>query len=203
MENQAIALGKAHERGIQDELVKPLLESSWCKSSPAKAVAGRPVASVAIRRVTGGCEAYTARKQAVRIQLRNRLSLRIADAVSLAEGSIRTADRRGGLEVAGVPSPGHAFTETPCEPRRSRHLSRDMGPVVPNPKRTWCLQREGSLRRQANRPSTRSSGHQGRPEVAAMGGEKSYDPIVPEKGENRRAPARGGHDIHWREGANR
>ena len=30
-----------------------------------------PVASVAIRRVTGGCEAYTVRKQAVRIQLRN------------------------------------------------------------------------------------------------------------------------------------
>jgi len=32
---------------------------SWCKSSPVKALAGRPVASVAIRRATGGCEAYT------------------------------------------------------------------------------------------------------------------------------------------------
>ena len=48
-----------------------LLESSWCKSIPVKAVAGRPVASVAIRRATGGCEAYIASKQAVRIQLRN------------------------------------------------------------------------------------------------------------------------------------
>ena len=36
-----------------------------------------------------------------------------------------------------------------------------------------------------------------------MGGEKSYEPVVPVKVENRRAPARGGHDIHWREGANR
>jgi hypothetical protein len=30
--------------------------------------------------------------------------------------------------------------------------------------------------------------------------EQSYDPIVPTKVENRRAPARGGHGIHWREG---
>ena len=33
--------------------------------------------------------------------------------------------------------------------------------------------------------------------------EQSYELIVPMKVENRRAPARGGHDIHWREGANR
>jgi hypothetical protein len=33
--------------------------------------------------------------------------------------------------------------------------------------------------------------------------EQSYEPIVPMKVENRRAPARGGHGIHWREGANR
>src|SRR5262249_58657666 len=32
-------------------------------------LASRPVASVAIRRVTGGCEAYTARKQAVKITI--------------------------------------------------------------------------------------------------------------------------------------
>ena len=33
--------------------------------------------------------------------------------------------------------------------------------------------------------------------------EQSYEPIVPMKVENRRAPARGGHGIHWREGMNR
>ena len=33
--------------------------------------------------------------------------------------------------------------------------------------------------------------------------EQSYEPIVPAKVENRRAPARGGHGIHWREGANK
>jgi hypothetical protein len=64
------------------------MKSSWCKSSLAKAVAGGPVASVAIRWVTGGCEAYTARKQAVRIQLRKHGHCD-ADAVRHAEGSIR------------------------------------------------------------------------------------------------------------------
>ena len=33
--------------------------------------------------------------------------------------------------------------------------------------------------------------------------EQSYEPMVPMKVENRRAPARGGHGIHRRDGANR
>jgi len=33
--------------------------------------------------------------------------------------------------------------------------------------------------------------------------EQSYESILPMKVENRRAPARGGHGIHWREGTNR
>jgi hypothetical protein len=33
--------------------------------------------------------------------------------------------------------------------------------------------------------------------------EQSYDPVVPVKVENRRASARSGHDIHWREGGNK
>jgi len=42
--------------------------------------------------VTGGCEAYTARKQAAKIQLRNRI-VADADAVMRAEGCTRTAGR--------------------------------------------------------------------------------------------------------------
>jgi hypothetical protein len=34
-------------------------------------------------------------------------------------------------------------------------------------------------------------------------GEQSYEPIIPAKVENRRAPERGGHGSHRREGANR
>jgi hypothetical protein len=49
----------------------------------------------------------------------------------------------------------------------------------------------------------RGTGHQGRPEVSGTGREQSYDPIVPMKVENRRAPETGGHGIHWREGGNK
>jgi len=33
--------------------------------------------------------------------------------------------------------------------------------------------------------------------------EQSYDPIVPTKVGNRRAPETGGHGTHWREGGNK
>jgi len=50
--------------------VKPLDEIQRVQVPPGQSRAGRPEASVAIHWVTGGCEAYTARKQAVKIQLR-------------------------------------------------------------------------------------------------------------------------------------
>src|ERR1700693_1397284 len=61
------------------------MKSSWWKSSPVKAVAGRPEASVAIRWVTGGCEAYTVSKQVAMIQPRNRSNCD-DDAALSAEG---------------------------------------------------------------------------------------------------------------------
>jgi hypothetical protein len=39
--------------------------------------------------------------------------------------------------------------------------------------------------------------------VPGTGKEQSYDPIIPMKVENRRAPETGGHGIHWREGGNK
>lgn len=38
---------------------------------------------------------------------------------------------------------------------------------------------------------------------ARMDGEQSYNPIVPMKVGNRRASARSGHGIHWREGGSK
>jgi hypothetical protein len=40
-------------------------------------------------------------------------------------------------------------------------------------------------------------------EGAGRDAEQSYEPILPTKVGNRRAPARGGHGTHWREGANK
>jgi hypothetical protein len=63
-------------------------------------------------------------------QLRKRLVVANADAVSLAEGSMRQTDNARLAVIAGVPSPGHAFKETPREPRRAPYLSRNMGVSV-------------------------------------------------------------------------
>ena len=71
---EEIALGKAREGGIRDESMKPFNGVQLVQVQPGQSLASRPEASVASRRVTGGAEAYTARKQAVRIQLRHRPS---------------------------------------------------------------------------------------------------------------------------------
>jgi hypothetical protein len=67
-----------------------------------------------------------------------------ADAVSLAQGRMRATDSARLPAVAGVPSPGHAFKETPREPRRAPYLSRNLGvSVPPNPNGTRSQGKEG------------------------------------------------------------
>jgi hypothetical protein len=102
------------------------------ESAPAKAVAGRPVASVAIRRGDWWVsKRYTARKQAVRIELRNHTLLRDrtvhGEAAVRNSGRYRTTDGRGlragelpaGIETSPVERKllGFSFTTAP-EPKR-------------------------------------------------------------------------------------
>jgi hypothetical protein len=102
--------------------VKPLIQPSGCKSRLTKAEQGRSVASVAIHGVTGGCEAYTVRKQAVRISTEIVYGSD-ADAFVQAEGSIRQQPLvRGWAEIGGVSSPGHVSKEAGREPKRAPHL---------------------------------------------------------------------------------
>jgi hypothetical protein len=121
------------------------MKSNWCKSSLASAVAGGPVASVAIRRVTGGCEAYTVSKQAVRISSEIGLD-RDADVLLITEGSIRCTGMRGAAGIAGVASPGHAYKGISREPRRARCFSVDWAIGGAQPKDTWSPEGEGCLR---------------------------------------------------------
>src|SRR5271165_6916561 len=141
------------------------MKSSWCKSSPVKAVAGRPVASVAIRWVTDGCEAYTASKQAARIQLRNRPHCD-ADAVR----------RPGGVAgIAGVASPGHAYQGISRETRRAPCFSAYLGPAAPNPKPPG-LRGEMAAPVRSEQPLSGISCCQGKPE-AQVGGTCDHVPI--------------------------
>ena len=97
-----------------------------------------------------------------------------------------------GMLTKGLPvNPG----ELPASP----HI---WAQVSPNPK-TPGLRGVRAAPERSERPSSGVSCGQGKPEAQARAGEQSYDSIVPMKVENRRAPARGGHGIHWREGMNR
>jgi hypothetical protein len=105
------------------------------------------------------------------------------DVVSLAEDSIRTTARARSLGAAGVRSPGHAFTGIPQEPgrppassrtNRHRHHLTAMGP---GPGWYGCTGQGSKHRIQRREVPCR----QGRPETAGMGGEESYDSIVPAK----------------------
>jgi K+/H+ antiporter YhaU regulatory subunit KhtT len=53
-EQASIALGKVWRRGSDGESVKPLVSIEWVQVPPDQSVAGRSVASVAVRRATGG-----------------------------------------------------------------------------------------------------------------------------------------------------
>jgi hypothetical protein len=177
------------------------MESSWCKSSPVKAVAGRPEASVAVRRATGGREAYTARKRAARIELRNRPVVAKADAVVVAEGSTWITVTRGGQ---GSPESGARGTLSKGFPVNLGELaiSPEMGSVLPNPKEPG-LRGMRAAREKRTGPQREQPVAKGNRRRQLRVSEQAYDPIVPLKVENRRAPGRGGHDIHWREGGNR
>ena len=137
--------------------------------------ADRPVASVAIHRATGGCEAYTARKQAVKIQLRNLILVAMPTPLALRKAVSGPTAMRGRAGVAGVPSSGHASHGFPRNPREL---------PISSPSGRY-------------RPPRETGG--GREWVA----EQSYRLIVPMKVGNRRAPAGSGHDTHWREGGAR
>jgi hypothetical protein len=133
----SLLLGSRWEKrgrgGSENESVKPLNGVQPVISGPVKAVAGGPVASIASRRATGGGEAYTARKQAVRIQLRHRFVIATPTPLAWRKAASGQPLTRGCFGVAGVPSPGHAFKGTPREPRRARAATLAVDPAGESP----------------------------------------------------------------------
>ena len=145
------------------------MKSSWCKSSPVKAVAGGPVASVAIRRVTGGCEAYTVRKQAVRISAPKSLNFATSTPLTWRKTAFRQPILRGWPGVAGVLSPGHVSKGISREPRRALCLCRILGVGPAQPKLDQVPGDEGNPHGKRTNPRRAETCCQGRPEAAATG----------------------------------
>ena len=118
-----------------------------------------------------------------------------ADAVSLAEGSIRTTATARSLGAAGVPSPGHAFTRIPQEPGRPPVSSRETGRARLTAKGPAPAGRDAPARGNERASRGEVPRRRGRPETAGMGREESYDPHRTEEG-GELVRAR----THWREG---
>jgi hypothetical protein len=166
---KAVALGKARERRIRDESVKPLKEVQ-----PVKVRLGQSLSRQAGSECCLSPGDWRVRsvhsKEAGREGFSSDIAYdRDADAVSLAEGSIQTTDKREvalrspeslarGMLSSGLPvNPGELSTSP--EPGES---------VQPDPNGTRSQGSEG-VPREANRPSTRSTCHQGRPEAVGRG----------------------------------
>jgi len=90
--------------------MKPFVGIQLVKSGPVKAVAGRPVASLASRRVTDGGRSVDSKEVGREDSAPKSFVVADAEAISLAEGRIWATANARLLRAAGVPSPGHAFT---------------------------------------------------------------------------------------------
>ena len=147
-------------------------------------------------------EAYTARKQAVRVQLRNRFIIATPTPLAWRKAASGQPIVRGCSGVAGVPSPGHAFKRTSREPRRAPDLSR-AGCGSAQPEKNQVPRETRAFHGKRTDPRRGVPAAKGDRRGQERVGEQSYAPIVPMKAGNRRASDRSGHGTHWREGANR
>ena len=167
------------------------MESSWWKSSPAKAVASRPVARVAPASGDRWGEAYTARKRAARIQLRNRFAVSVPTLLAWR----KAASGRALGEFAPGP------TESLARGTLSKGFPRNLGELpissrargVVHPTQTNRAQGVGCAPAgsEVRHSTAEVAGGQGRPEAPGTGREQSYEPIVPMKVGKRRASVTG------------
>jgi hypothetical protein len=128
---------------------------------------------------------------------------RDVDAVGLAEDSTQTTDK---CEVA-LRSPeslarGMLSTGLPVNPGGLAASPEPGVSVQPDPNEPGPNGSEGAPGKRTD-PQRGVPGGKGDQSRRGRGSEQSYEPIVPVKVANRRAPARGGHDTHRREGGNR
>jgi hypothetical protein len=128
---------------------------------------------------------------------------RFADIVAVMEGSSPPTVYARAWGIAGVLDRGMFSKGSPVNPGELA-TSLEEGAKVPRGRsRSRFASQVGRARRSEISP------HQGQPTPRedrrrrSWVTQQSYEPILPMKVENPRAPARGGQGIHWREGGNR
>ncbi len=182
--------------------MKPLIGIQLVEVQPGQSRSGQAGSACCAASGDRWGEAYTARKRAARVQLRNRFCVSVPTPLAWRKAALGRAlcevvpNRRS-------PQPGARFHrdspgtwESSLSPRESRGEVRPVG-NGPGPRPADA--RPAGAKRASD---ARGTGRQGRPEATGTGREQSYDPILPMKVENRRARETGGHGIHWREGGN-
>jgi hypothetical protein len=178
------------------------MKSNWCKSSLARAVAGGPVASVAIRRVTGGCRSVHSEKAGRECSAPKTFCRCDADAVSLAEGCIWYTGSRG---VPGSPGSLVRGMLSKRLPANAGELTISailkLGMVHPDSNEPGPGSGEDVFRAERMILDVAVSRHQGRPEGAGTDRRAVLEPhSTREGGEPQGSRTRGGHGTHWREG---
>jgi len=167
-DNVGIALGKVRKRRICSESVKPFIGVQLVKVQPGQSRSGQAGSKCchAAGRLAGA-EAYTARKQAVRIELRNLMLLRMPTTFPKRKAASGCPLERGYPESPESEEPGACFQKgSPVNPGNSLCSSLYMGMVRPNPNRTRSPGREGPHGKQ-NNPRPGVIDHQGQPEGIA------------------------------------
>ena len=139
----------------------------------------------------------------MRNQLRNRLTWRMPTLLAWRKAALQATVMRGcprppeslargTLSKGLLMNPGELFISC-CKSGRGS----------PNPNGPGSRGGTGAPQSRAKETPGTGTCQRGRPELAGKGEEQSYEPIVPAKVGNRRAPETGGHGTHWREGVNR
>lgn len=113
-------------------------------------------------------EAYTARTQAMRVQLRNLYIVAMPTPLALRKAASWWTVKARSAAVAGVPSPWHVSTETSREPRRAPCLSAQRGVVHPEDNRTGSAVAAQGRRQKRSTCAAEVTCRQGKPEAAAI-----------------------------------
>ena len=200
-DNVGIALGKRRKGGSDHESVKPISGVQLVQVQPGQSRSGQAGSECCHSPGDWRVRSVHSKEAGREDSAPKSFSVANADAVNYAQGRIRMPVSASCQESPESLARGMLTKGSPVNPGElsvpSRWAWSRPTQSAPGPWSTRVAPRE------ANNPQRGKPVAKGNRRRQLRADEQSYEPIVPMKVENRRAPARGGHGIHWREGANR